>query len=239
MNLERINDKQIKCTFSKEDLEKRHILPSELRYGSNAAKKLFSEAIRSARDRFNFLPETDCLTIEAIPESSEAVCLIITKDPYPDELDTRFAEFSKTDISVPSISDGDEPSFPSFDTSDLYKSFVNRKKGRIEKKSSNPKDPEIVENSFLFESMEDLINVAKAIAPDFTGESTLSRFEDTNELILDLRYSAKDAEKFDGISATLADYDTPAIINGPAKAAIKEHGEIVLQNNAIPVLASL
>jgi adapter protein MecA 1/2 len=239
LKLERINDKQIKCTFSKEDLEQRHILPSELRYGSNATKKLFTEVLKTAKERFNFTQEQDALSIEAIPEANESISLLITKDSFPDELDTRFAEFSKSDIAVPVIPDGEESSVPTFDPSDLYKSFVSRKKGKIEKRTPNSTDPEIIENSFLFESMEDLITVAKTLSVNYKGESTLSRFEDTNELILDLRYTIKDADKFDAISATLADFDTPAIINGPAKAAIKEHGETVIASDAIAVLSSL
>ena len=41
MKLEKINENQIRCTLTREDLASRHIRLSELAYGSEKAKKLF------------------------------------------------------------------------------------------------------------------------------------------------------------------------------------------------------
>lgn len=239
LKLQRINEKQIKCTITKEDLEQRQILPSDLRYGSNATKRLFSEVLKSAKERFNFSQDNDALTIEAIPTENDSIDIVITKDNFPDELDTRFAEFSKSDIAVPVIPDGEDLAVPTFDPSDLYKSYVGRKKTKIERPGSVSAETETTNNLFVFESMDDLITVAKVLSPTFNGESKLTRFADTNELILDLTYTTSVSEKLDKTSAVLADFDTPVILNAPAKAAIKEHGEVVIDTNAVEVLASL
>ena len=41
MKIERLNENQIRCTLSKEDLVNREIKLSELAYGSDKAKRLF------------------------------------------------------------------------------------------------------------------------------------------------------------------------------------------------------
>ena len=41
MKIEKINDRQIRCTLTKEDLASREIKLSELAYGSDKAKALF------------------------------------------------------------------------------------------------------------------------------------------------------------------------------------------------------
>ncbi|MBP3261688.1 adaptor protein MecA, partial [Pseudobutyrivibrio sp.] len=43
MKIERINENQIRCTLSREDLISRHIKLSELAYGSAKARELFRE----------------------------------------------------------------------------------------------------------------------------------------------------------------------------------------------------
>lgn len=40
MKIEKVNDNQIRCTLTREDLEDRHIKISELAYGSAKAKSL-------------------------------------------------------------------------------------------------------------------------------------------------------------------------------------------------------
>ena len=94
MKIEKINDKQIRCTLTKEDLATREIKISELAYGSEKAKALFQDMMQIAADDFGFEADNIPLVIEAIPVSMDTLILIITKVDDPDELDTRFARFS-------------------------------------------------------------------------------------------------------------------------------------------------
>ena len=45
MRIEKINDKQIRCTLNQNDLKEREIEISELAYGSAKAKALFRDLI--------------------------------------------------------------------------------------------------------------------------------------------------------------------------------------------------
>ena len=93
MKIEKINDNQIRCTLTREDLENHQIRISELAYGTEKAKKLFRDMMQQAQIQFGFEADNIPLMIEAIPVSTESIILIITKVEDPEELDTRFSKF--------------------------------------------------------------------------------------------------------------------------------------------------
>ena len=95
-HIERLNDNQIKCTLSKQDLDGKGIKLSELAYGTDKARALFRELMLQAETEVGFEAEDVPLMIEAIPLSGENLVLIITKVEDPDELDTRFSRFTGT-----------------------------------------------------------------------------------------------------------------------------------------------
>ncbi len=95
MKIEKLNDNQIRCTLTREDLLSRHIKLSELAYGTEKTKALFHDMMSQASRDFGFEAEDMPVMIEAIPLSPEKIVLIITKVDCPDELDTRFSEFTQ------------------------------------------------------------------------------------------------------------------------------------------------
>ena len=54
MKIEKINDNQIKCTLTSQDLADRSIDIGELVYGSDKAKQLFRDMMLEANRRFGF-----------------------------------------------------------------------------------------------------------------------------------------------------------------------------------------
>ena len=78
MKIEKINDNQIRCTLTREDLENHQIRISELAYGSEKAKKLFQDMMQQASYEFGFEAEDIPLMIEAIPITPDSIVLIIT-----------------------------------------------------------------------------------------------------------------------------------------------------------------
>ena len=79
MKIEKINDNQIRCTLTKEDLESYQIRISELAYGTEKAKNLFREMMHQAQIEFGFEADNIPLMIEAIPVNTDSIILIITK----------------------------------------------------------------------------------------------------------------------------------------------------------------
>ena len=94
MKIEKVNENQIRCTLTREDLAERQIKLSELAYGTEKAKMLFRDMMQQAAYEFGFEADDIPLMIEAIPLSADTIILVITKVEYPEELDTRFSRFS-------------------------------------------------------------------------------------------------------------------------------------------------
>ena len=94
MKIEKVNDYQIRCTLTREDLASRKLKISELAYGTKKAKDLFRDMMEMAHCEYGFEADNIPLMIEAIPMNSECIVLIITKVEDPDELDTRFSKFA-------------------------------------------------------------------------------------------------------------------------------------------------
>lgn len=94
MKIEKVNDYQIRCTLTKEDLARRGIRVSELSYGTKLARDLFKDMMQQAGDEFGFSTEDFAIMVEAIPVNSDCIILVITKCDDPEELDTRFASFA-------------------------------------------------------------------------------------------------------------------------------------------------
>ena len=94
MKIEKVNDNQIRCTLTRDDLASRELKISELAYGTEKAKNLFRDMMKQANYEFGFEAEDIPLMIEAIPLNSECIVLVITKVEDPEELDTRFSRFA-------------------------------------------------------------------------------------------------------------------------------------------------
>ena len=73
MKIEKVNENQIRCTLTKQDLADRQINLRELAYGSEKAKGLFHDMIQQANYEFGFDVSDNPLMVEAIPLSSESL----------------------------------------------------------------------------------------------------------------------------------------------------------------------
>lgn len=121
MKIERINDNQIRCTLTSEDLRKRNIKLSELAYGSDNAKKLFRDMLRVAFEKYGFDGENRPIVVEAIPTSASSLIIVFTKVDNPEEVDVRFSRFT------PSPEDsfaGDEEGDGDFESDELYEDEI-------------------------------------------------------------------------------------------------------------------
>lgn len=135
MKIEKINDTQIRCTLTKDDLASRRIKLSELAYGTDKARSLFQDMMQQAHHQFGFKLDSSPLMIEAIPISPDSIVLNITKVEDPEELDTRFSKFS------PPTDDADTATASRFsgadDILDLFQKICDAKN----KAQANPELP--------------------------------------------------------------------------------------------------
>ncbi|MCR5178822.1 MAG: adaptor protein MecA [Lachnospiraceae bacterium] len=114
MKIERINDRQIRCTLDADDLKANDLNTDEFRYGSDKVRELFVSVMERARDEVGFEAGEMPLMIEAVPTGSRTIVLLISLVDDPEELDTRFSVFG------PAIDDSEEELIdPDFDSDDL------------------------------------------------------------------------------------------------------------------------
>ncbi len=95
MKIEKVNDNQIRCTLTKEDLADRQLKLSELAYGTEKAKVLFRDMMQQAAYEFGLQAEDIPLMIEAIPLSADTIIRTITKVEYPKRLILVFLNFQR------------------------------------------------------------------------------------------------------------------------------------------------
>ena len=256
MKIERINENQIRCTLTPEDLSGRQIRLSELAYGSSKARQLFNEMMQEARQKVGFDSGTSPLMIEAIPLSPDNLMLIITKVDDPEELDTRFSRFTRSEGSP---SPEETPTFPGADdVLELFNRIFDAKPapepdaGTDDAGSSQPSAEESAEGStdssaavdltqsFRFRKLDDLIQAAHCIAPYYDGDNTVFRSPDEeNGYRLVIHQSGLSPEDFNRLCNMLSEYGSAEIFS-PARAAwLSEHGTIVITGNALQLLADL
>jgi adapter protein MecA 1/2 len=250
MKIEKINENQIRCTLTKEDLEQRQIKLSELAYGTPKAKSLFKEMMHWASYKFGFEAEDIPLMIEAIPVSSESIVLIVTKVPYPEELDPRFSRFSEGDTLTDSdddyYSDDSDYEDDEYDYSPPSKTSIPKinyeNSANDIVKICDSKDSESSKNRiskiYRFQSLEDIIRVAHIAGDSFEGLSTLMKAPDGSyDLIVENgKSSLKDFNRFSNI---LSEYGSALKDIRGMESHIREQYTIILKEDALVSLSKL
>ena len=182
MKIEKVNDNQIRCTLTREDLEDRHIKISELAYGSAKAKSLFKDMVEQANYEFGFETNDIPLMVEAIPLPSESIVLIITKVEYPDELDTRFSKFSEADDDFTDLGNAGQPPVIK-GAADILELFERIKKENEKTADSEQSTDDITEEQaeadvvklFVFDKFDDVRRISHVLDGFYSGRNDLYR----------------------------------------------------------------
>ncbi|MBQ8969879.1 MAG: adaptor protein MecA [Lachnospiraceae bacterium] len=253
MKLEKVNDRQIRCTLTKADLADRELKLSELAYGTEKAKNLFRDMMQQAAYEFGFEAEDIPLMIEAIPLSSESIVLIITKVEDPEELDTRFSNFAPSvrnnninnqlDNIIHSITEDPESVLDLFKklkqtTSELKKSInasVNELKKTQAEIAANEEPHEEVNLSkaFSFESLDEISRLSRIIDPVYSGRNSLYKDRKLNRYILIVNKSDHSESDFNKICNMISEYGRFERLTPATEAFLEEDGSLILKDDAL------
>lgn len=241
MKIEKVNENQIRCTLTREDLASRELKISELAYGTEKAKTLFRDMMRQANFEFGFEAEDIPLMIEAIPLNAECIVLIITKVEDPEELDTRFSRFSP---SVTEEGESEEPDSsyaedPSGEILDLFRQIQADKDISSEPASdSTPKERTRI---FMMPSLQQVMEVSAIIGGSYHGLSSLYKFQISSEergsYLLLLTQGKEDSAIFDRTCNIVSEYGIPQKTVPGSSAFLAEHYESLIQDNAVHALS--
>lgn len=258
MKIEKVNDHQIRCTLTREDLANRELKISELAYGTEKAKSLFRDMMQQAAFECGFEAEDIPLMIEAIPLNSECIVLIITKVEDPEELDTRFSKFA------PSVHDED---FDEDDHEELMEAFTDgadevlnllRRMNNAGQPEDTVAEPAPEEHSaprkeksagipvshaadrlFSFSSLHEVTRLAHIAAVSFTGENSLYKNDNEGTYLLLLSSADMNAEGFNKICNLVSEYGRTEKSVLATRSYLEEHFEPLIKDNALEVLSRI
>lgn len=268
MKIKKINENQIRCTLTKEDLASRHIKLSELAYGSEKAKELFRDMMQQAAAEHGFEAEDIPLMIEAIPLSSETIMLIITKVESPEELDTRFSSFTdaeKDDESDDVFYEDDNPFSLNHtrDISELAELFSQIKEeqevsdnndtesvldiadnGNTEStqetdSSQNTEIAKPLTRMFSFSNLDTAFDLAQLLSGFYTGDNALYKNPKDSLYYLVIRQDTHSISDFLNIYLTVAAHTHEVSYSRNKEIFFQEHGKIILQSHALQTLADI
>ncbi len=249
MKIEKINENQIRCTLSREDLISRHIKLSELAYGSTKARELFRELMEQASYQYGFEAEDIPLMIEAIPLSSESIVLLVTKVESPDELDTRFSRFSEGDDDYDDEDTNmvDAPAKPfneaaADDILNLFNSLFAKAQEAIAaspEKAAAKGLPVDITKMFVFDNLEDVLKLSGILAKFYNGKNSLYKSPFDNQYYLVVSKSEDSAETYNKVCNILSEYSDQQNYVVGTDQYMAEHYEIMVKDNAVQQLAQV
>ena len=234
MKIEKVNDNQIRCTLTKEDLASRQIKISELAYGTDKAKSLFRDMMQQANFEFGFEAEDIPLMIEAIPMNAECIVLIITKVEDPEELDTRFSRFAP---SVHEEDDSEESDTDPVqdDVMDLFKKLkIDQPQNGteiipgIQETSSVPESPKQLIRLFQFGSLHTLLRLTSHATSGDSGQSILYKDPKTSRYFLLMTHSSENADQFNRLCNIISEYGALRKVFPATAAYLDEHCEVLI-----------
>jgi adapter protein MecA 1/2 len=269
MKIEKVNDNQIRCTLTKDDLADRELKISELAYGTEKAKSLFRDMMQQASYEFGFEAEDIPLMIEAIPLSADCIILVITKVEDPEELDTRFSKFA------PSVSDEDSlgndtelsPLTGADDVLDLFKKIHDEKVkansstnaenfiplseslngGKTQSTTPSDKAKEVAKaitsidltKLYSFSDLDTVTRLSHILAGYYNGKNSLYKETTSGKYFLVVSKSDHTPEQFNKVCNVLSEYASQQKHTPAIEAYLCEHEEIFIKDNALQMLIQL
>lgn len=261
MKIEKINDNQIRCTLTRDDLAQRQLKLSELAYGSEKAKSLFREMMQQPLLNLDSKRQSATM-IEAIPTAGDSIVLNITKVDDPDELDTRFSRFTPTPADE--AADKHKSVLEHLKKLDGAEDFLDILRQMKEAVSQLPENPEALADTpvqeqapaseakeaapaepsvppvrlFSFSRLDSVIHASHFLAEMYDGPNTLYKDEAENMYILTLAQGEHPSSDFNRICNMLSEYGSPEQGGGISLAFLEEHCDMILAKNAIQTLTS-
>ena len=209
MRMEKINEHQIRCTLTAQDLSARRLSLRDLKCGSSETMDLFRDIVSKVSAEFSFNSEQLPLMIEAIPLPEDSLLLIISAIEDAEELDAHFAQFAASAQDTnPDVENGQETFY----------------------------EPERAERIQIqvclvrFSTIDEVIEFAKKLGPSFQGESELYLASGHTYYLALLKPEAMEFKTFLAFLNSIMEYGD--LVEGSALryAYLKEHEQPVMKD---------
>lgn len=214
MKIEKINENQIKFLLTNEDLQEREIKLSELAQGSEKAQAFFRDIMTEAMLDCGFDATNTPLMIEAMPVTMDTVMIIVSKVNKDMDID------KVVSLSPKSLEDRKykQSGIRSFD----------------EQKEDNFDIEEDELYIYSFKNLDDIISLSERLSKTYDGNNILYKYQDRYFLSLQ-----KNVSFVNDLESIVSEYGQKHISNVISKYYLDEHGEVIIKNNALAILATL
>ncbi len=247
MKIEKVNEQQIRCTLTREDLVNRELKISELAYGTEKAKSLFRDLMQQAACECGFEAEDIPLMIEAVPLNAECIVLIVTKVEDPEEIDTRFAKFA------PSVHDEDYGLGEGEDNEALMEAFadsadevlnllrrMNSGEDQANAQTASALSPEqAASRLYSFRSLREVTRLARVAGLSWEGRNTLYKDDSTGAYLLHVHPGNTNAADYNRLCHLISEYAKPEKTTSATGAYLEEHCEPLVKDSALKTLSQL
>ncbi len=211
MKIERVSDNQLKLTLTRSDLVDRDLKLEDLINPSEKTQKLFHDIMEQALDEYDFINESTPLMVEAVPVGIDGIMIIVTK------IDQK----NKSDNPMELL-------------------FKNKEARKWKKKPLDVEDAKEEDNGelliFSFPTLDDSIDASLRLNDSYRGESALFKSNERFFLVLQAdTYTADENQEY--IELILEEYGQKHVSTALSKYYLLEHGEVLIQTNAVETLA--
>lgn len=253
MKIERIDDNSIRCTLTSLDLSSRNINLRDMTYGSEAAKRLFTEMMQKAQNEVGFTADSGPLMIEAVPLQGGSIQLVISKVDDPEELDTRFSKFT-------AAAAGSQNGWISQLASEILEGahgLLQEMKDQASQQANTLEGDAAAGGSevhasedavsqdadiyriYVFQSLDRVIDAATAIGDIYDGPNTLYKDAKDHHFYLVLHAGKGGVNALNRAANLLSEYGSKLKDNDLYEAYFTEHYELFLKENALQKLRSI
>ena len=267
MKIEQVNENQIRCILTKEDLEERKIKFSELTYGSEKATRLFRDVMQQANFEFGFAPDEHPLMIEAVPMQSGMIVFVITKVTTPDDYDTKISQIvnaitdnlgggSEEDDDLPfsgnnedqepvtasirisAVSNNNNEQSTTVSLRDLFREMFTRGTDNV-KKPEKLQDTRQQDRIFIFEDLGSAIDAAHSLSAMDFGESCLYKDKKSGRYYLLIYADYLTPGGYKSLCTAMADFSSPEQFSHTMEAYMEEHFDIIIPEHALQSLREI
>ncbi len=260
MKIERIDDNSIRCTLTSLDLSSRNINLRDMTYGSDAAKRLFTEMMQKAQTEVGFTADNGPLMIEAVPLQGGSIQLVISKVDDPEELDTRFSKFSQSGSSqsgwisqlaseilegaqdlIKELKDNKDQSISATkDAGALEPTDISEADKNItDEESDTDKQSADIVRIYAFKTLDRVIDAAVAIGDLYQGINTLYKDSKDGKFYLVLHTGEGGQSALNRASNLLNEFGSKLKDNELYEAYFREHYDVIIEANAVQKLRSI
>ncbi len=227
MKFIKINETKLKIEVTLEDLQDYDIKFMELSQGSEKIRELIHTLMLRALDEVDFTVDDKPLLIEAVPRSSYAIDIFVTK---VDEDASMAEHFGLLDEKIKKL----DPTITNRIKEKMREANKSEKEDREDKEVSEVESGVLV---FSFNDLDYVISACHQLDSIYKGKSALYKYEEVYYLYLDFSSSKNTSTK--ALTYLLKDFGELTSKSVVSRAYLTEHGEVILKANVVKKLSSI